>query len=67
MKDSALPFRLKNDPTSKAGIREAARKGYNIVEGIKKAVRNPHTARADRLARNYARVCRNRLPTPKVA
>ena len=40
-------MRLYNDPNSAAGIREAARKGFNILQGLNKANANPHTKRAD--------------------
>jgi hypothetical protein len=48
-------MRLKNDPNSALGIREAARLGYNICQGINKANANPHTARADREVRRITR------------
>lgn len=49
-------MRLKNDPNSPAGIREAARLGYNICMGINKANANPHTKRADREVRRITRL-----------
>lgn len=48
-------MRLKNDPNSPEGIREAARLGYNIVMGMNKANANPHTARKDRKVRAIER------------
>jgi len=48
-------MRLLNDPNSPEGVREAARKGFNIVQGINKANANPHTKRADREVRAIAR------------
>jgi hypothetical protein len=48
-------MRLKNDPNSALGIREAARLGYNICQGINKANANPHTKRADREVRAITR------------
>lgn len=48
-------MRLNNDPNSPAGIREAARLGYNIVMGRDKAAPNPHTKRADREVRAIVR------------
>lgn len=50
-------MRLRNDPTSPAGIREAARLGFNIIKhGVNKPDPNPHTKRMDRTVRN---ICRN--------
>lgn len=49
-------MRLNNDPNSAKGIREAARLGYNICQGINKANANPHTARADREVRRITRM-----------
>ena len=48
-------MRLRNDANSPAGIREAARLGYNIVMGINKPIDNPHTKRADREVRAIKR------------
>lgn len=48
-------MRLYNDPNSPEGIREAARKGFNILQGMNKANKNPHTARKDRTVRAIAR------------
>lgn len=48
-------MRLKNSPTSPEGIREAARLGYNILQGIDKANPNPHTARPNREVLRIAR------------
>ncbi len=49
-------MRLRNDPTSALGIREAARLGFNIMlHGINKPEPNPHTKRADRTVRAITR------------
>ena len=52
-------LRLKNDATTPAGIREAARLGFNIIKhGINKPDPNPHTARKDRKVRAIERALR---------
>ncbi len=49
-------MRLRNDPTSALGIREAARLGFNIIKhGVNKPEPNPHTKRADREVRAITR------------
>ena len=49
-------MRLRNDPTSPLGIREAARLGFNIIKhGVNKPEPNPHTKRADREVRAITR------------
>lgn len=48
-------MRLYNDPNSAAGIREAARKGFNIIHGMAKANANPHTKRIDPAVRAIIR------------
>lgn len=48
-------MRLYNDPNSAAGIREAARKGFNILQGMAKANANPHTKRIDPAVRAIIR------------
>ncbi len=52
-------MRLRNDPTSALGIREAARLGFNIIKhGINKPDPNPHTKRKDREVRAIERSLR---------